>query len=94
MKKILVSPAHSNRIRLARAVAGPLSIVVMAAALIAIFSTRATAALMTECCVDCHVVHAWQDRTEREKAATHLSWKKPVRRAMRMQTAIPLARQG
>ena len=113
MKKILVSPAHSNRIRLARAVAGPpacyppavawysgqlecrhawqwragrpakctaympacmamagrLWIVVIAAAMIAIFSATATGQLMTECCVDCHVVHAWQDKTERDKAA-------------------------
>ena len=69
MKKILVSPARSNRIRLARAVAVTFSIVVIAAALIAIFSATGTAALMTECCVDCHVVHAWQDETERDKAA-------------------------
>jgi predicted CXXCH cytochrome family protein len=44
-------------------------IVVIAAALILISSTRATAELMTERCVDCHVVHAWQEETEREKAA-------------------------
>jgi predicted CXXCH cytochrome family protein len=44
-------------------------IVVIAAALIAIFSSRGTAELMTECCVDCHVVHAWQEETEREKGA-------------------------
>ena len=44
-------------------------IVVIAAALIAIFSTRATAQLMTECCVDCHVVHAWEDETEKESAS-------------------------
>ncbi len=25
--------------------------------------------LITECCADCHVVHKWQDQTEREKAA-------------------------
>ena len=49
--------------------AGRLSIVVIAAALIAIFSTRATAELMTECCVDCHVVHAWEDETEKESAS-------------------------
>ena len=44
-------------------------IVMIAVALIAIFSTRASAELMTECCVDCHVVHAWEDVTEREEAA-------------------------
>ena len=44
-------------------------IVLIAAALIAIFCTRGTAQLMTECCGDCHVIHAWEDVTEREWAA-------------------------
>ena len=44
-------------------------IAVIAVALIAIFSTRASAELMTACCVDCHVVHAWEDETERESAS-------------------------
>jgi len=50
-------------------------IVLIATALIAIFSTRASAGLMTECCVDCHVVHAWEDETEREEAAERASAK-------------------
>ena len=50
-------------------IAGRLSIVVIAIALVVGFSTRGMAQLMTECCVDCHVVHAWQDADEREKAA-------------------------
>ena len=49
-------------------IGGRVSIVVMAAALIAIFSTKGTARLITDCCVDCHVVHAWQDETERDGA--------------------------
>jgi predicted CXXCH cytochrome family protein len=48
---------------------GMMKILVIAAALIAIFSTRGTARLMTECCGDCHVIHAWEDETERERAA-------------------------
>ena len=48
---------------------GLMKILVIAVALIAIFSTRATAQLMTECCVDCHVVHTWEDETERESAS-------------------------
>jgi len=48
---------------------GMMKIVVIAAALIAIFSTRASAELMTECCVDCHVVHEWEDQAERESAS-------------------------
>ena len=49
-----------------------LSIVVIAAALIAIFASRGTAQLMTESCVDCHVVHAWQDQTEKKKGTAKL----------------------
>ena len=49
-------------------IGGRVSIVVIAAALIAIFSTRGTAQLITDSCVDCHVVHAWQDETERDRA--------------------------
>ena len=52
-----------------KARAGRLSIVVIAIALVVGFSTRAIAGLMTECCVDCHVVHIWQDQTERKKAS-------------------------
>lgn len=52
-----------------KSVAGRLSIVVIAVALVVGFSTGAIAGLMTECCVDCHVVHIWQDQTERKKAS-------------------------
>ena len=48
---------------------GGVCIVLTAAALIAICSTRGTAQLMTDSCVDCHVVHAWQDKAERDGAA-------------------------
>jgi len=52
-----------------KARAGRLSIMVIAIALMFGFSTRGMAKLMTECCVDCHVVHAWEDEAERKKAA-------------------------
>ncbi len=43
-----------------------LLIVVTAAAMVIAFSTVGRAQLMTESCVDCHVVHAWQDEDELE----------------------------
>ena len=52
-----------------KSVAGRLSIVMITIALVVGFSTEAIAGLMTECCVDCHVVHLWQDQTERKKAS-------------------------
>ena len=50
-----------------------LLIVVIAIAMGVGFSTRAMAAkLMTESCVDCHVVHKWQDQTERKIASAKI----------------------
>jgi len=43
-----------------------LLIVVITIALVVGFSTRGMARLRTECCVDCHVVHEWEDETERK----------------------------
>ena len=78
MKKIPIRSARLSRdvVYIARLSQGVramtgimLSIMVIAIALMAGFSTRAMAGLKTECCVDCHVVHLWQDQAEREKAA-------------------------
>ena len=44
-------------------------IVFTAAVLITFLPTKGTAQLMTDCCVDCHVVHTWQEVEAREKAA-------------------------
>ncbi len=70
MKKIPIRPARS-----CLAMTGiMLLIVVIAIALgvgfSTVFSGRAMAKLITESCIDCHVVHKWQDQAEREKAAT------------------------
>lgn len=48
-------------------------ILLTVAALIAIFSTTASAELMTESCLDCHVVHAWQDEPERQPRKVYAS---------------------
>jgi len=67
MKKIPIRPARSSAFG---GMAGIiLLIVVITIALMVGFSTKAMAKLRTECCVDCHVLHAWQDETERKKAA-------------------------
>ena len=60
-------PSGSMRLAL-QTIRGGVWIVVIAAALIAICPARGTAQLMTDSCVDCHVVHAWQDKTESEGA--------------------------
>jgi len=52
-----------------KSVGGKLLIVVIVIALVVSFSTKAMTQLKTECCVDCHVVHLWQDQTERKKAS-------------------------
>ena len=66
MKKILVRAQTCGSFRQAGII---VSVMIIAAALIGIFPTRGAAQLMTEDCVDCHVVHLWQDVEAREKAA-------------------------
>lgn len=70
MKKIVVRAQICGSFRQAGII---LSVVIIAAALIAIFSTRVTAQLATECCVDCHVVHAWEDETEKNSQKVYAS---------------------
>ncbi|MBW2569721.1 MAG: hypothetical protein JRD93_08970 [Deltaproteobacteria bacterium] len=53
-----------------RAARSYFSIVTLIITLVVGFSpTMAMAQLMTECCVDCHVVHTWEDQAERKKAS-------------------------
>lgn len=66
MKKILVRAQTRASFGQAGIV---VSVMVIAAALIAVFATRGTAQLTTITCIDCHVVHLWQDVEARERAA-------------------------
>lgn len=66
-----------------------LLIVAIAIAMEVGFSTRAMAAkLMTESCVDCHVVHKWQDQTERKIASAKI-YTSAIKGAGRVYTKSP-----